>query len=270
MGKARRKDKDLPPPSHDEHKLYLEDAVLERKIPDADLRQLVELPSGLDLNEWLASHTLSCFEHINLIYGTVSEFCTMSGCPDMVGPAQRQYQWYDEKGKKCKVAAPQYVDYVMTFIQKTINDECIFPSKFGNEFPSSFESIVKKIHRLLFHVLAHIYYAHFKEIWMLGLHSHLNCLFAHFILFNERFKLVEEKETEILNDLIAALKLHPDSQKDEDDDSEAVEKAAAGVTPSEKEKEPVSSERIRDGLTSNVTGMADLAPSITCDFKLQH
>ena len=55
----------------------------------------------------------------------------MSGCPDMTGPATRQYLWFDEKGKKTRVAAPQYIDYVMTFTQKTINDESIFPTKFG-------------------------------------------------------------------------------------------------------------------------------------------
>ena len=40
-----------------EHKLYLESTVLERKVPEADLRQLIDLPPGLDLNEWLASHS---------------------------------------------------------------------------------------------------------------------------------------------------------------------------------------------------------------------
>ena len=40
-----------------DHKLYLESTVLERKIPEADLRQLIDLPPGLDLNEWLASHS---------------------------------------------------------------------------------------------------------------------------------------------------------------------------------------------------------------------
>lgn len=40
-----------------DHKLYLEETVLERKVPEADLRQLIDLPPGLDLNEWLASHS---------------------------------------------------------------------------------------------------------------------------------------------------------------------------------------------------------------------
>lgn len=211
--KARRKDRDNPAALEQEHKLYLEEAVLERKIPETDLRQLVELPPGLGYEEWLASHTIDFFQHINLLYGTVCEYCTLSGCPDMTGPTTRQYLWFDEKGKKTRVAAPQYVDYVMTFTQKTINDESIFPTKFENDFPVSFESIVKKIQRLLFHVVAHIYHSHFREMVLLNLHAHLNCIFAHFILFNERFGLIDEKETEILHDLVVALKLHPESEQ---------------------------------------------------------
>lgn len=75
----------------------------------------------------------------------------------------------------------------------------------ANEFPSSFESIVRKILRLLYHVVAHIYHCHFREVALLGLHAHLNCVFAHLTLFNQRFNLIDPKETEILGDLEAAL-----------------------------------------------------------------
>lgn len=207
MGKARRKDRESSSVCTDEPKLYLEEAFLERKLPDIDLRVLVDLPAGLDYNEWLASHTIAFFDHINLVYGTISEFCTMSGCPDMSGPQLRTYLWFDEKGKKTRVAAPQYIDYVMTFTQKTITDESIFPTKYANEFPSSFESIVRKILRLLFHVLAHVYHCHFREVVLLNLHAHLNCLFAHLTLFDARFRLIDSHETEILHDLVVALKL---------------------------------------------------------------
>ena len=43
----------------------------------------------------------------------------------------RNYCWIDEKGKKSRLSAPQYVDFVMTYCQKTINDETIFPTKHG-------------------------------------------------------------------------------------------------------------------------------------------
>lgn len=53
--KARRKERECS--SAHEHKLYLEEAVLERNIPETDLRQLVDLPPGLGYEEWLASHS---------------------------------------------------------------------------------------------------------------------------------------------------------------------------------------------------------------------
>lgn len=77
----------------------------------------------------------------------------------------------------------------------------------ANEFPSSFESIVRKIIRLLFHVVAHLYAAHFKEVVMLGLHAHLNLTFAHLTALQHRFSLIESKETEVLRDLEVALHL---------------------------------------------------------------
>ncbi|XP_025831943.1 MOB kinase activator-like 2 isoform X1 [Agrilus planipennis] len=212
MGKARRKEREgIETGTSTDSKLYLEAAVLERKLPDMDMKTLVELPAGLDYNEWLASHTMALFDHVNLVYGTISEFCTNTSCPDMTGPGQRTYLWFDEKGKKTKVAAPQYIDYVMTFIQKTISDENIFPTKYANEFPSSFASIVRKIVRLLFHVIAHLYAAHFREVVLLGLHAHLNLTFAHLMALHHRFSLIDAKETEVLRDLEIALHLSDDS-----------------------------------------------------------
>lgn len=37
--------------------MYLEEAMLEKKLPDIDLRIVVEMPNGIDFNEWLASHS---------------------------------------------------------------------------------------------------------------------------------------------------------------------------------------------------------------------
>jgi hypothetical protein len=84
----------------------------------------------------------------------------------------------------------------------------------ANEFPSSFESIVRKIVRLLFHVVAHLYWAHFKEVLMLGLHAHLNLTFAHLTALQHRFSLIEPKETEVLKDLEIALRLTEDSSQE--------------------------------------------------------
>lgn len=103
-----------------------------------------------------------------------------------------------------KLPAPQYVDYALTFTQKTVNDESIFPTKCDTlslRFPGTFESHVKQIIRLMFNVLAHIYHGHFKELAQLSLHTHLNCLFSHLVIFNDTFKLVtDEKDLETLLD----------------------------------------------------------------------
>lgn len=101
----------------------------------------------------------------------------------------------------------------MTFTQKTVSDESIFPTKYAKEFPSSFESIARKILRLQFHVIAHLYAAHFREIALLGLHTHLNLTFAHLTALHRRFNLIDEKETDVLRDLEVALRLTDDQQQ---------------------------------------------------------
>ncbi|XP_013091681.1 MOB kinase activator 2-like isoform X3 [Biomphalaria glabrata] len=204
--KGRRKDKDSPtPPNAEEQKEYLEDPYFRDRISDADFFKLVALPNMLDLNEWLATHTISFFNHVNLIYGVVSEYCTVDTCPAMTAPDNVQYFWYDEKGKKSKNTAPQYIDYVMTHIQKLINDENVFPTKFGHPFPPDLVDVVKRIHKYLFHVLAHIYHAHYKLLRQLGLHGHLNSLFTHFMVFASKFDLVQDKESDILLQLFSLL-----------------------------------------------------------------
>lgn len=47
----------------------------------------------------------------------------------------RIYYWYDERGKKTKCTAPQYVDFVMSLCQKLVTDEEIFPTKYGEYLP---------------------------------------------------------------------------------------------------------------------------------------
>ncbi|XP_020826416.1 MOB kinase activator 2 isoform X1 [Phascolarctos cinereus] len=191
-------------PTAEEKKLYLEPEYAKSRITDFEFKDLVVLPREIDLNEWLASNTTTFFHHINLQYSTISEFCTGDTCQTMA-VGNTQYYWYDERGKKTKCTAPQYVDFVMSSVQKLVTDEDVFPTKYGKEFPNSFESLVKKICRYLFHVLAHIYAAHFKETLALELHGHLNTLYTHFILFIREFNLVDSKEVTVMDDLTEVL-----------------------------------------------------------------
>ncbi|XP_020826417.1 MOB kinase activator 2 isoform X2 [Phascolarctos cinereus] len=206
-GRKKRKSKAKPngkKPTAEEKKLYLEPEYAKSRITDFEFKDLVVLPREIDLNEWLASNTTTFFHHINLQYSTISEFCTGDTCQTMA-VGNTQYYWYDERGKKTKCTAPQYVDFVMSSVQKLVTDEDVFPTKYGKEFPNSFESLVKKICRYLFHVLAHIYAAHFKETLALELHGHLNTLYTHFILFIREFNLVDSKEVTVMDDLTEVL-----------------------------------------------------------------
>jgi len=67
---------------------------------------------------------------------------------------------------------------------------------------------VKKIHRLLVHVLAHVYQCHSRHLAALRLHGHVNTLTYHFMLFSKQFSLVDDKELDVLEDLYDRLRHH--------------------------------------------------------------
>lgn len=54
-----------------------------RETLKGNLRAAVQLPPGEDRNEWLAVNTVDFFNQINLLYGSITEFCTDATCPIM-------------------------------------------------------------------------------------------------------------------------------------------------------------------------------------------
>jgi MOB kinase activator 1 len=140
------------------------------------------LPEGEDLNEWLAVHgeslrlsyytfiyhvsiqhsshyplltaAVDFFNHLNMLYGTVTEFCTpqevyniaismfhpfvltsfyVLQCPVMSAGPRYEYLWEDGATYKrpTKLSAPDYVDALMNWVQGLLDDENIFPHKIG-------------------------------------------------------------------------------------------------------------------------------------------
>lgn len=179
----------------------------EATLGSGNLRLAVTLPEGEDLNEWLAVNTVDFFNQINMLYGTITEFCTPENCPVMSAGPKYEYHWADgqEIKKAIRVSAPEYVEFLMTWVQKQLDDESIFPSKIGVPFPKNFQSIVKQIFKRLFRVYAHIYHSHFPKIVSLGEEAHLNTSFKHFIYFIQEFNLVDKKELAPLAELITSL-----------------------------------------------------------------
>ncbi|KAJ0544884.1 putative MOB kinase activator family [Helianthus annuus] len=50
---------------------------------------------GEDLNEWLAINAVDFFNQVNILYGTLTEFCTPSTCPIMTVGTKYEYRWAD-------------------------------------------------------------------------------------------------------------------------------------------------------------------------------
>ncbi|KAG2540137.1 hypothetical protein PVAP13_9NG534500 [Panicum virgatum] len=177
---------------------------IDATLGSGNLREAVRLPIGEDLNEWLAVNTVDFFNQVNILYGTLMEFCTPATCPTMSAGPKYEYRWAD--GVKIKrpieVSAPKYVEYLMDWIEAQLDDENIFPQKLGAPFPSNFRDVVKTIFKRLFRVYAHIYHSHFQVIMKLQEEAHLNTCFKHFTLFTLEFRLIDRAELAPLSELI--------------------------------------------------------------------
>ncbi|KAI9292007.1 maintenance of ploidy protein mob1 [Neoconidiobolus thromboides FSU 785] len=185
------------------------------------LRAAVQLPQGEDLNEWLAMNTVDFFNQVNLLYGTMSEFCTKNTCPLMSAGTKYTYNWADEStnNQPIPVSAPEYVDKLMAWIQIQLDDEKLFPTKTGTllniyllfiyirlgiSFGKNFLPTVKTIFKRLYRVYAHLYHHHFDHVIVLGQEVHLNTSFKHFIFLVQEFDLIpDQKELAPMLDLIA-------------------------------------------------------------------
>ncbi|ORZ19654.1 Mob1/phocein [Absidia repens] len=142
-----------------------------------NFKTVIELPKYVDPNEWLSFNSPSV-----------------------------EYTWTDSQSKKnSKLPAPQYIDYMATSIENLLNDESIFPTKAGRDFPRELIVVVRRIFSQLFRLFAHIYHHHFDKVLSLHEEPHFNSLFAHFISFAREFDLLDKKELLPLQPLIDIL-----------------------------------------------------------------
>jgi MOB kinase activator 1 len=154
------------------------------------------------------------FNNLNLFYSVVTEFCTVENNPTMSAgpgcvpifaltlpflltlpsPVSMDYTWIDSNRKRVKLPAPQYIDYVLTWVEGLIKDEAVFPTKAGREFSPNFPSVARHIYTQLLRIFAHLYHAHYEVYLHLSMEGHLNSLFANFLTFGREFDLLEPKE----------------------------------------------------------------------------
>lgn len=110
------------------------------------------------------------FNRINLIYGTVSEYCNETTCPTMSGGPRYEYLWADGEHfkKPTPLPAPKYIEFLMDWTEGQINNEHVFPVSSDVPFPRSFTSLCRKILTRLFRVFVHVYIHHFDRIVSIG------------------------------------------------------------------------------------------------------
>ncbi|XP_040861343.1 MOB kinase activator-like 1A isoform X1 [Glycine max] len=218
---------------------------IDATLGSGNLREAVKLPPGEDINEWLAVNTVDFFNQVNILFGTLTEFCTPSNCPSMTAGPKYEYRWADGVTikKPIEVSAPKYVEYLMDWIESQLDDETIFPQRLGMfdiliklvgqlaefsgllfannmhhstilincciaigaPFPTNFRDVVKTIFKRLFRVYAHIYHSHFQKIVSLKEEAHLNTCFKHFVLFTWEFRLIDKAELAPLEDLVESI-----------------------------------------------------------------
>ncbi|XP_033095602.1 MOB kinase activator 3B-like [Anneissia japonica] len=167
-----------------------------------DLKSCVSLPAEEDFNDWMAVHVVDFFNRINLIYGTICDYCTDESCPIMSGGPKYEYMWCDgNKYKKpTKLPANKYIANLMDWIETIINDESVFPVSQGKQAPKSFCDSANSINLTI--GLLQWFYRMYNNVYVCSLQeAHINTCYKHYYYFIVEFKLVDRKELEPLKDL---------------------------------------------------------------------
>ncbi|KAH7392619.1 Mob1/phocein [Pyrenochaeta sp. MPI-SDFR-AT-0127] len=157
----------------------------EATLGSGSLRKAVKLPEGEDKDEWLAVNVVDFYNQINLLYGSITEFCSPQSCPEMKATDEFEYLWQDSESfkKPTKMPAPEYIEHLMAWVQSNVDNEAMFPSRIGVAFPKTFPALIRNMFKRLYRVYAHIYCHHYPVIIELGLEPHLNTSFKHYVLF---------------------------------------------------------------------------------------
>jgi len=174
--------------------LYLCSPFVDAALVTGNYKTIVMQPKFVDVMEWVAVNIFDFNQNLNLFYGVLAECCTQQSCPSMSAGPQLNYTWINQDRRSVQLPAPTYIDYVMTWVQNLLDDENVFPTKAGHDFPQNFPSTAKHVYRQLLRVFAHLYHAHYPQILHLRSEPHFNSLFAHFLAFGRQYDLLDLKD----------------------------------------------------------------------------
>lgn len=133
----------------------------EATLGSGSLRKAVQLPPGENRQEWIAANSkvispwpantvtaVEFYTQINMLWGTVCEFCTEITCPAMTAGPRVRYGWAasssePDAGAPRMLPAPAYINALSAWAQGLLDDPAIFPVEIGREFPPDFERVVQ-------------------------------------------------------------------------------------------------------------------------------
>lgn len=181
-------------------------ALTKRTLGTGNLVAAVKLPEDEEKNDWLAANTVDFFNELTLLYSLVADTAT-SKYPNAGDgfPPQCEYRWTSSKGN-IRVSAPEYVDYVMTWIEANLDNPSIFPVLEDDPWPDDFENYIADMFKRMFRIFAIVFHRLFDEFEKLEAAAHLNTVFKHFMFFSFEFNLFDEKELPALKALVDKLK----------------------------------------------------------------
>ncbi|KAG8888950.1 Mitotic exit network component [Tulasnella sp. 332] len=96
------------------------------RIPrDLNITEGKRAPSNLEEMPPRDLNTVDFFNHLNMLYGTVTEFCGQKECPVMSAGPRYEYLWEDgvTYRRPTKLPAPVYIDNLMNWVQGLLDDE---------------------------------------------------------------------------------------------------------------------------------------------------
>lgn len=189
--------------------------VKESWLNGEDIQEAIKPPNNSRIQtkeEWLALNTFYFFNQTNIVYSLLPEnVCTVHTCKVMSAGPRYQYLWADgQKVKKpIKVSAPQYITFLMDWVESLLEDKTIFPSQSNDGgaviFPENFLETIKQIFKRLLRVYAHIYHSHLDAIREIQKETTFNNSFKHFYFFIQAYDLVTIKEVQPLKGLIETI-----------------------------------------------------------------
>jgi len=180
--------------------------LTQRTLGAGNLKEAVIKPKGEDINEWLATNAVDFYNEIQLLVDMIHEDQGRFQKPGEGFPASFEYRWNDGKSASpVRCSSPEYIDFVLEWIENTVTDESIFVIAEDTKFPDDFDATIQRIFTRMFRIFAIIYHSHFKYIEEQGAASHLNTSFKHFVFFAYENGLLEDKEIKALEEPVSRL-----------------------------------------------------------------